>query len=112
MPGRHGAEDISDGNSGDPIDIAVGIAINRHPIPTLDLLFPMAMAGVIDQEIVMFSQRLTEVIEGLEEIKARRVEEYFRFEAVFRTQDSGDIAGILFGRAQARPAGIGVVAND
>ena len=112
MPGRHGAEDIGDGKRGDPIDIAVRSAINRDPIPALNLSFKMAMPSIVNQEIVIFGQRLAEVIKGLEEIKTRSVEEYFRFEAVFPTQDCGDIAGILFRRVQAWPVGISVVAND
>ena len=112
MPGRHRAEDISDSNRGDPIDIAVSIAINGHPIPPLNLFFPMAMARVIDQKIVIFGEHLTEVIEGLEDIETRSVEEHFRFEAVFFTQDCGNTVGILFRRVQARPASIAGVAND
>ena len=112
MPGRHGTEDIGDGKRGNPIDIAVRSAINRHPIPALNLSFKMAVPSIVDEEIVIIGQRLPEVVQGLEEIKTRRVEEYFRFEAVFPTQDVGNIVGILFRRVQARPVGIGVVAND
>ena len=70
------------------------------------------MSGIVDDQIVLFGERLAQFVERIDNIVAGRIFEQLNAESIFRPQGLGDGAGVLDRRLQARQVFVVVDADD
>jgi hypothetical protein len=78
-------------------DEGVGVRIHGQPIALVGSTIIWTMAGVINQEAVVFSQALAEVRDGVEDFVACcvLVEQNGYLKAIFAAQESGERFGVV-----------------
>src|SRR5215469_4593721 len=70
----HRIEDVGDGDIRDPGGAAVGLGVDRQPVPALVLTVDLPMPRVVDEKIVLVRETLAKPIEGREDLVAVGVE--------------------------------------
>jgi len=103
---------VRDVGVGDPVRLVVLGGVDRQPVALLGVLVVPAVAGIVDQQVVVLGQLLAQVVERLEDVIARGVLEQRDVEAVPRLEDGRDRFGVGDRRRQLRQLGVVLDADD
>src|SRR5207249_168413 len=105
LAGIHLEQQVGDLHVQDPARIAFRLRVHGNPVSALAQV-EGSVAGVIDEQVVVPAQRLDEVVQGIERLLERSVQQQLRLEPISRTQQLGDRSGIVNRRLQRRKAAI------
>ena len=100
MPGRNERQAIAHFLIGQPVGlgVAVGAGIDRHPPSAAVAQVALAVAGVVDDQVVVLAEGLAQRVEGLEDGGVLGVEQRGDLEAVVVAQQRLHRFRIMFGR--------------